>query len=142
MKQIVTGLCFFWIIFLSGSCKKNNTASNDSIQGLWELRKSRGQILVGYPPGNGNTIKFEANKFEITTNGTVTSSGTYKIEGDLTVSTETCLVIPKCEYENIIIYDTRSSDRKIFMKISGNKLSFITGCFAFDAGSETEYQKL
>lgn len=142
MKQIVTTFCFFGIAFLSGSCKKNNTASNELIQGLWELRKVSGQILIDYPPGNGNTIKFEGNKFEFRTSGVVTNSGTYKIERDLTVSAETCLTIPKGEYENIIIYDTRSSDRKFFIKIVGNKLSFITGCFAVDAGSETEYQKL
>lgn len=142
MKQIVTGLCLLGIVFLSISCNKGNSNPNISIEGVWELRKMKGQILVDYPPGNGNTIKFEGNRFEISINGTVTSSGTYKLVSDSTVSTETCLLIPKGEYKDIIIYDTRSSDRKIFVKVSGNKLSFITGCFAVDAGSETEYQKL
>ncbi len=112
-----------------------------SLQGLWELRKAVGMIVTDYPPGNGTTIRFTGNNYEYTVNGQV-DKGEFEIVKDLSVQEATCLSIPQGEFTERIIYKNMSSDRKIFLKISGNRLTFVSGCFAYDGGSFEEYEKL
>jgi hypothetical protein len=138
MKQLLFLIC---CVCLFAGCKKGTNAISSSIQGLWELRHASGMFTTNYAPGNGNTIKFTDGRYETTTNGQPTKSGSYQVVQDLSVGAETCLVIGSGQYTNRIIYDNDLISRKVFVEISNNKLSFLSGCFAYDAGSFVEYER-
>jgi hypothetical protein len=138
LSQLMLALVF---ISLAGCRKGDDAIENNSLQGLWELRRGIGMITVDYPPGNGTTIRFNGNNYEYTVNGQV-DKGEFEIVKDLSVQEATCLSIPQGEYTERIIYKSMSSDRKIFFKISGTRLTFVSGCFAYDAGSFSEYVKV
>ena len=96
-------------------------------------------LPVNYPPGNGNILKFTESEFQIFTTAQLIKSGQYRIIEDGTVATEICLVIPTDQYRNRIIYENNFFDTKIFVQVSENKLTFLSGCFAYDAGNYKEY---
>lgn len=139
MKKLYVLICQGVLLLVIAGCKKENTAASDSIQGLWEIRRASGMMTTNYPPGNGKTIRFTNNVYEISSNGLVTQSGQYEIVQDSAAASETCLVIPAGQYTNRIVYDNNATPRKEFIQISGKKLTFLSGCFAYDAGSSIEY---
>jgi hypothetical protein len=138
MKQGMLLFGLAGLLFFTNGCKKDSLSS---IQGVWELRQAKGMVLVNYPPGNGKKIKFDGNHYERSDNGQITQSGTFVIVTDGSVSESTCLKIDAGRYRKRIIYDNSTPNVKIFLEIEGNKLNFISGCFAYDAGSETEYAR-
>jgi hypothetical protein len=140
MRQFFVSICLAALLFIVISCKKETNSIPTLIQGVWELRTTSGMFSVTYPPGNGNTIKFTDNHYEIASNGQITKRGRYVIIRDLSASAETCLVIPDNKYTNRIIYDFMVN-KKIFIQISDNKLTSLSGCFAIDGGSFKEYLK-
>jgi len=139
MKQGILLFGLAGLLFFTNGCKKD---SSSSIQGVWELRQAKGMVLVNYPPGNGKKIKFEGNHYEMSDNGQITQNGTFVIVLDGSAAESTCTGIPAGKYRRRIIYDNSTPNKKIFLEIGVNKLSFISGCFAYDAGSETEYARL
>jgi hypothetical protein len=141
MKKIVVFFCLEALLLFMVSCKKENHTVSISIEGSWELRRISGMISTVYSPGNGHIIKFTANDYEISFNGQITQSGHYSIVQDATAASATCLVIPTGQYTNRIIYDNNMASGKVFIEISSNKLTFLSGCFAYDAGSFTDYAR-
>jgi len=142
MKKILVSVCLGASLLLIFGCKKENNLISNSLQGLWELRQTSGMLTTIYPHGNGHTIKFSGNSFEISSNGQTTQSGQYEIKRDLTAGSETCLVIPAGQYTNRIVYHNNTTNqKKIFLQILDNKLILLSGCFAIDAGSSNEYAR-
>jgi hypothetical protein len=119
-------------------CLEENTKS---IEGLWELRKASSMLTIDYPPGNGRTIKFSGTKYEMRENGRVTQSGEFSIVVDATASQSTCLNLAAGQYTNRIIYDNNTNAQKLFFQLAVDKLTFISGCFAVDAGVALDYDR-
>jgi hypothetical protein len=143
MKKFLLFASVLTFIVLMISCKKEN-AKKKSIEGLtgtWELRRAAGMMTINYPPGNGTLLKFTGENYESYSNGQLINSGKYTIISDSTVSEEVCLVFQDGQYNQRIIYDNNYIDKKIFLQISDNNLSFVSGCFAYDGGSFTEYER-
>lgn len=137
-------ILFLFIVF--GSCDKKShegcfEENPKSIEGLWELRKTSSMLVSDYPPGNGRTIRFTGNKYEMRENGQITQSGKFSIINDRSASESTCLTIAEGQYSNKIIYDN-NSNKKVFLQLTGDTLTFISGCFAVDAGVALTYVRL
>ena len=131
------------------SCKKYEGKKDIDIKkaliGTWELRETSGGMMPGvtnYPPANGNILKFTEDTYTIAKNGQVVKSGKYVVVEDTTVEESVCLVMPKDEYINRIVYDDDFAATKVFIEISGKRLKFVSGCYALDAGHKEEYEKL
>lgn len=145
MKGTLCSILFGSLTLMQLACSKGNNNNNNitltSIIGSWELNEERiGMVpTINYPSGNGNILKFTDSEFQIFANGQLVKSGQFKIIGDNSVTTEVCLVIPTDQYRNRIIYDNNYFDTKIFLQVSENKLTFLSGCFAYDAGNYKEY---
>jgi hypothetical protein len=138
-------LIFFAVILLvNTNCKKEKKDDNNSsagLEGVWELRSARSMLSSTYPPGNGRIISFTGNKYEMKENGQTTRSGEFQVVEDLTASESTCLNISAGQYTSRIVYDNNMIATKTFFEISENKLTIVSGCFAFDAGSSLEYER-
>jgi hypothetical protein len=143
---IVAYLC---ILLISFGCKKDNLEKpvnyKIAVQGSWELRTTSAAMIPGaqaYPPGNGNVLKFNNSRYEKYVNGALTQSGHFAIISDLTAEENVCLVMPAGLYTKRIIYDGNFNGEKTFIQLTGNnKLDFISGCYALDAGHSSEYEK-
>jgi hypothetical protein len=140
MRRILMTTFFFTLTTLATSCKKVSDSVATSIEGNWELlRVSGSRALIRYPAGNGNMLKFSASNYETYENNRLVKAGTYKIVEDASAESAVCLVLREREYTNRIIYDNDTNPPKKFMQITADTLSIIGGCFAVDAGSNTEY---
>jgi|SRR5687768_13276229 len=144
MKRVLLLIFLGGLTLVQPACRKDNTDNNNltltSIIGSWELNKEQlGMLPVSYSPGNGNILKFTDSEFQIFANGQLVKSGQYRITKDSTVTTEVCLVIPIDQFRNRIIYDNNFFATKIFVQVSENMLTFLSGCFAYDAGNYKEY---
>jgi len=135
-------------LVIAGACNKDQskkTGDGDGlIFGTWELRKTSGGMMPGeqvYPRGNGNVLKFEGDHYERYANGNLSKSGQFEIVSDNTVSESVCLVMPDGQFTNRIIYDNDTVSEKVFIQLSNKSLTFISGCYAFDAGHRTEYER-
>ena len=131
------------------SCKKyegkKDIDTRKALVGTWELRETSGGMIPGatnYPPGNGNVLKFTEDTYIISKNGQVVKSGKYLLVEDTTVEESVCLIMPKDEYTNRLVYDGDFSATKVFIEISGKRLKFVSGCYALDAGHKEEYETL
>ena len=115
-----------------------------SIVGDWELRQTSAAMMPGevnHAVGNGTILKFSGTNYEKYANGQLVKSGQYAIIPDATVEKSVCLVYAKNKFANRIEYDGNDSD-KVFFQISGNKLTFVSGCYALDAGHSSVYERL
>ena len=142
MKPIV--LCLFvGVLFSATSCKKSEAerAVRNSIMGTWELRRASGQMTINYTPGNGNTLHFTKSTYERHRTGQPAESGTYKIILDASVEQNVCLVIADGRYENRIDFSAVNSP-KVFLQLSGDTLHLVSGCFANDSGSFSDYVRI
>ena len=152
MKYIISavGLCFLLIIMQS--CTKENQKNilknkptETGITGEWELRNTSAAMLPGqvdYAPGNGNIIKFTSTGYEMYENGSLVRSGLYNVVPDTGVTESVCLVFSAGQFEERIVYDGTDAEPKIFFQITGNRLTFVSGCYALDGGHRSEYEKL
>jgi hypothetical protein len=143
MSRILFLICL--ASFAITSCKKNDTkiVESSSIIGTWELRQVRGNLPPqNFAPGNGNTIVFTDKTYKNYSNGQLVRSGTYDLVADPTASQNTCLVIENGQYTQRIIQDGNTNLPKMFIQISNNQLTFLSGCFALDAGSGTDYARI
>lgn len=111
------------------------------INGNWELRSTyvswTGQH--NYTPGNGTRFSFNNGRYEYFEKGQFVRKGFYTIEGDTTVVQNVCLVLKPGAYPNRIIYDSGYTKPKSFFEIKDGQLSFISGCYAVDAGHSETY---
>jgi len=148
MKQTLITILLSVFIISFENCKKNSTKQNSniasSIIGNWELRQTSAAMNPtpkNYTPGNGNILKFTDTNYETFANGALVKKGQYAITSDATVETNVCLVFSNGQFANRIIFDTAYNTSKVFIQISADKLTFISGCYAYDAGHTEEYQK-
>lgn len=140
---------FFGLAVLSitvGGCKKNtSTDSSKALEGSWELREVSGGMLAGstkYSPGNGNLLNFAGSNYELHANGQLQKSGQYIVVIDKTVEDNVCLVIPKGQFTNRVIYDNDTTATKHFFEINDNQLVFYYGCYALDNGHRYVYERV
>ncbi|KIC95186.1 hypothetical protein [Flavihumibacter solisilvae] len=114
----------------------------DGLTGTWELREvSSSMPTTTLPAGNGNTIKFSGNQFEIHANGQLESSGTFVIEGDDTFEESVCLVFPDNQFRQRIIFNNNRDAKKTFLNLDKTNLMLASGCFAVDAGVLKKYER-
>jgi hypothetical protein len=147
MKFLKMALFAGALIIVSASCKKDKASAGDpdSIVGIWELRKTTAAMNptgAVYASGNGRIVKFSSTAYEIIENGQVTESGQYTVKADGTVQESVCLNISTEEYSKIIVFSSSNNPTKQFFKIENNRLHFIAGCYAYDAGHTKEYARI
>jgi hypothetical protein len=147
MRYFIWSVFFVTLNIFFIACKKDNAKNNSdistSIVGSWELRQAQTGMIptINYPSGNGDVLKFTNSDYQVFSNNQLIKSGLYTIVEDTSAENEVCLVIAANQFRNRIIYDGNSIERKIFIQISNNKLTFLTGCFALDGGSYKEYER-
>ena len=72
----------------------------------------------------------------------IVKKGSYTLISDTTFEENVCLVVPAGEYTTRIIYDGKYDSTKEFIQVSDDKLTFHSGCYAFDAGQYSEFERL
>jgi len=148
MKGYTVTIFLGLILVFFGSCKKDETVkrvtSYTSIVGAWELRQTQNGMIptINYSSGNGNILKFSNSTYEKYINNNLVKSGHYIIIEDTSAETEVGLVIPSGQFVHRIVYDNDFASRKTFIEISNNKLTFLSGFFPLDGGSNVLYQKI
>jgi hypothetical protein len=138
-------ILLFILPLFNWGCKKVVDRSSDSLTGFWELRETSGAMnpkTDKYAAGNGNILDFTGSNYKIYKPGSVIKSGQFTIVQDATVSTSVCLVFPAGEYTSRIIYDSNYAATKIFFQVEGDRLTFISGCYAYDAGYSEVYERV
>src|SRR5690242_8195264 len=116
--------CFLFLFILSlfiGGCKKNSDHSSGTITGTWELRETSAAMNPNtskYSPGNGNKLDFTGTDYKIYKSGQLIKSGQFTVIQDSTVEDYVCLVLPKGQYTNRLIYDSNYTATKVFFHIS------------------------
>ena len=143
MNGIFIAIFFGFLMSISLSCKKGSTENSTLLVGNWEIRQFQGGMSpsVTYSAGNGTILRFTSSTYESITNGQFVKSGKYKIETDFSVETEVCLIIPAGQFTKRIVFDGDYNAQKTFIEVSGNNLTFLSGCFALDGGSQKKYEK-
>lgn len=140
MRCMAMRVLFFLMAMFLLSCKKDNSSSSTSVVGEWELLRVVGsRPLITYPSGNGNVLKFTNTNYQAFESGQLTKSGTYSIIEDGSVEASVCLVVPQDKYRQRLIFDNDYGAPKKFIQITNDTLSVLSGCFAIDGGSNTEY---
>lgn len=146
MKKLYSILLTGSIICILFSCKKNSgdKSDNNSLLGYWELAETSGAMMPArqYGAGNGNVIEINTFTYKRYANGQLIASGTYTTVPDNTVEKNVCLVFEDDRYTRRIIFDTAQAAAKQFYDIRDDKLSFIAGCYAIDAGHKEEYRRI
>lgn len=148
MKLIITVICLCGIASLFTACKKTDSPKKPfthSISGTWELRETSAAMnpqVSTFAPGNGHILKFGDTSYEKYETGQLVKKGEYAIVPDPTVESSVCLLFPVGQFTNRIVYDNDGDARKQFLQIDGNKLVFVSGCYAVDAGYRMEYVKI
>ena len=135
---IVTSLTFY-------TCQKNNIDQEinypDALVGEWELQEVQAGMtpVINYEPGNGNRLEFKNKTYKKFSEGILTSSGNYTVVLDTSALEEIGLVLTPGEFENRIIFDRDTASSKIFLNISNDQLTLLSGYFPLDAGSKIVY---
>jgi hypothetical protein len=145
MKKVYSILLTGSIICILFACKKNNNKSdNNSLIGYWELAETSGGMMPArqHGPGNGNVIELTASTYKHYRNGLLVQSGSYFTVPDNSVEKNVCLVIEDDRYTRRIIFDTAQAKQFYDVHGDGDKLSFISGCYAIDAGHQEEYRRI
>ena len=133
------------IITFSQGCTKDTEVYSNTIIGRWELRTTSAAMLPAgstYPPGNGNIFEFSNDTYQQYNNGVPVKSGSYRIVTDNTAEKSLCLLVKEGEFTKRIIFDNDLSGDKIFVYFLNNRLNFISGCYALDAGHTSGYERL
>ena len=144
-RQSILVLFGLILFFLTGCTKDStNTINNTSIIGTWELKQEQGGMMpaIDYPQGSGNLLKISGSEYQKYNNNNLVKSGHFTIVEDATVEKEVGLVIPAGQFNHRIVFDNNLSAPKIFIQISNNKLTMLSGYFPLDGGSSVVYQKL
>jgi len=141
-RSIISMLCVLFIFLFTISCKKETVKTKESIEGAWDLRKISGSwATLDYQPGSGNDINFTGTLYQIRENGQVVESGEFEIVADATAGESTCLNIEAGTYTQRIDFKNVRYPQKVFLELSGNKFTLLSGCFALDGGSRREFEK-
>ena len=143
MKRPVTLLlCVLCMLAFTISCKKETVKTKEGLEGVWNLRKISGSWATQtYQPGSGNDISFARTHYEIRENAQIVESGEFEIVADPTVVEETYMNIEAGKFTQRIDFKNARYPQKVFLELSGNKLTLLSGNFAVDGGSRREYEK-
>jgi hypothetical protein len=146
MKHLFS-IAFVALITVFLGCNKDvaDTATSTSIVGSWELRQTSAAMLPTpstYPVGNGTILKFTDSTYESYDKGTLVKSGNYTVVEDSTFEENVCMVQQPGMFRHRIIYDGNTTATKQFIQVISNKLIFMSGCYAVDAGTNTQYEKI
>src|SRR5262245_49109580 len=133
MKYFIATICLAAILVFFGSCNKDGTNST-SITGTWELRQAQNGMIqaIDYAAGNGNNLIISESGYEKYANGTLVKSGHYNLVRDESVEEAVGLVIPSGQFTNRIIFDADFVSPKIFIEITNNRLTLLSGYFPLD----------
>jgi hypothetical protein len=148
MKRCTGKISLGFILLLFCSCKKDGTAkgitNSTSIVGAWEIRQVQNGMIptIDYSSGNGNILKFSDSTYEKYTNNNIVKSGHYIVIEDDSVVAEVGLAIPHGQFTHRIVYDNDFGSPKTFFQIANNKLTFLSGFFPLDGGSNVLYQRI
>ncbi len=133
MKNVIW--IFFAVFVTTVSCKKD-VSDPDSLEGVWEMRQMTGAQIPMSPAdtqaGNGTTIRFYGQNFEMRAAGKVVLDGSYVI---LKASAE----IDGISYSQRIVFN--DIDQKIYLRLKGTELKLCYGTIAAD-GATVTYKKL
>jgi len=140
MKKIILAgalTCLVACSLFLASCGKKIPFS---IVGTWEIRASQASIIPtrNYPPGNDSLLIFTPGTYRVSSKGQTLKSGSYNIVRDNSFD---ALVVPSGQYKYRIIYDGNTGGNKIFLQVTGNTLTFLSGDFSVDGGSMLQYEK-
>src|SRR6187402_1278643 len=127
MKRLVALLlCLLFMFTFTISCKKETVKTKEGLEGIWNLRKISGSwATLTYAPGSGNNIIFAGTHYEIRENGQLVENGEFEIVADPSASESTCLNIEAGQYTQRIIFNNARYPQKIFLELSGNKLTLL-----------------
>lgn len=130
-------ICLITLLF---SCKDDtHDIQPDTLIGTWEVRHILGVQVANapsvFPKGNGQIIQFSASEYQEINDGKVISKGSYKIVD------EQAAEIDGTTYTQRIVFEDKSVDWKVFIKLSGTKLSLCYGSIAHDGWTDT-YEKI
>lgn len=143
-RTILLGLS---TLLLFSACTKDDSGNDSnvistSLTGTWEMRQVFGMAgIKNYAAGNGNVLRFTDTSYELYTDNKFTRKGRYTTTPDTTVTANVCLNLLSGQFAKRIMYDGNTMADKIFFQIDNNQLSFVSGCFAIDAGSKQVYQR-
>ncbi|GEO10222.1 hypothetical protein [Segetibacter aerophilus] len=143
MKSGVLIIAFALLTIFTTSCSKDNNESTTPIEGNWELVRVQGgrASVTNYPRGNGNRLRFTGANYQASKNGQIVKSGSFTILNDPSADKEICLVLQPNEYRQRILYDNDYTASKVFFQVKNDTLTFLSGCFAVDAGTSKEYMR-
>jgi hypothetical protein len=144
MRSTSYYLLLFILPLANCGCKKNASQGSGSLSGTWELRETSAAmnpVLSRFEAGNGNKIAFGNTGYKIFKDGLVVKSGQFNVVQDTTVEASVCILVPDGKFTNRVVY-ADSTMAKIFYQVEGNKLTFLTGCYAYDAGHSEVYERV
>jgi hypothetical protein len=134
------------VLLATLGCTKSSVqrVSETGLIGKWEIRARQAGMIIGstFPAGNGHTLEFTDNTFTEMDSGRVIHTGSYTIQRESTVDNQTCTGAGIDSIMNRIIYDPATSDMKTFLVVSGDTLSFYSGCFAVDSGVFVRFERI
>lgn len=149
MKKTLLILLLGSLFVSTESCKKENAEQYGdpaiTILGTWELRQTSFAMYRtpnNHPSGNGNIFKFTANGYETFANGVLVKKGPYTITADSSIGSTVIQGLPKDQFLNRIDFDSPNQATKIFFQVIGNKLTFYSGDYSYDAGHSEVYEKI
>ncbi len=127
------------------ACKKNTNTYTPpaTLTGTWELFRLEGNFIKYFAPNTGNLLKLNTDStYQLFSADTLAKSGTYSLAyNDTTAPYTTGTLIPAGKYTTRIIYDGNTTAQKVYLDITGNNLTLVSGNFQFDGGSFTYYTK-
>ncbi len=135
------------IVTTLANCSKDKTEKEVNpvvyLPGIWELREASGQAGVfPFKKGNGHRLEFTKTDYRVIEADTLKQTGKYHLEVDNNAAVNVCTDFISEDFTHLLIYDGNPNDPKKYIRIVGNKLSYISGCFAFDSGHQLEYEKI
>ena len=151
MKNLLSFTCGFAILLTVFSCKKSNEESpiSGKLEGTWELRQSYSMAgKLNYAAGNGTTLTFKGDTFEMYQSASKVNSGGFQIKEDGNVAQEVGLTIPDGVFPQYLSFsglsapDRYPSDSKIYFRTTKDSLYTIEGFFPSDGGSASSYVKI
>jgi hypothetical protein len=145
MKTVQRIVPVIFLITVLFACKKSkDTNTSTDIIGSWELAETSAAMIpvITYPTGNGDFLVITDSTYAYYGARNLVKSGTYTIIDDATVEQNVCLVIPDDQFTRRIVFDNNYSTPKVFVDIRDGKLSFISDCYALDAGHKSVYRHI
>jgi len=146
MKQLFKVMMSLLVLLALFSCKKQKSEPAPTLEGSWELRRTEGGYRMAnaprfdnFNPGNGSTLKFIGNTYEVYESGKLRDRGTFEMEAQT----------PTVSYPDAnFVIKFKGSDRtqrfdglQMSISLSSNKLKLYIGVVVMDGTIDT-YEKI